>query len=1186
MAITLVVTAIAVGLGLVVIHNSQAKVIYQQLYDENLANANMLADVVSAAVLFQDTTEIRRELEIAGKARHLQHVMVYDRQGSLLASFHHAQAQFPPEKLSNNAAVMKIGTGLHFWVPVVSLEDTLGTLYYAVSLAPMHSLLTRELTTFLLMGVFSLFLVYLGISLLYPLAVDPLTKLADTTRKIAIRHDYSKRLPPYPVRDEVGRLYEDFNELLNQLEAREKVRNKLLEQLREALQRNEALLRAIPDVLFVIDEQWTIKEAWVSEIRFPGLESLGNIEGKKITDFPLAKPDLVAQFQSLFRTAMETRSMKTMEFTIDINNRDLHLEARLVPLTDSEVMVMVRDVTALRKAQKGMQRQAERTRILSEIASELNNVTTRKQLHTIAIEGLRRLLRADAGMLIWQTGSHEWRLIEVNNVGTELGEKLAANFSVESTHSPSNPIVIEDLGAISDPTSFQELLRAAGWQSVFLLGLEGKNYFACLIALFAAPRRFYADELTAAEVLVDNISHTMARLSFIRELQNREQHYRQLAARSIVGMAVFTPSDQRLQFVNPRMAEITGHTIDELQSEKRLWEGFLSPEDQELVAENMRRSFQGKDVPPYIISLTRKDGKHRWVQISHIPIEFEGQPAFQLQIQDLTELFEARWELEKHLQRSELLREATEQLNQSDNQKSAINILLQIASELLESEKYAILLKTGDNAGAETQFASGISSKLLEAIKEEVTRVSLLTDENLVEIKDLKHSPFKWTTNRSLKREGIRSLVIIPIDQHFPPDSWLLEAFSEEHKLTSEEKNALKMLVDSFRITILRLEQLQAIRASEAKYRDVVETSRDIIFQTDRRGRWTLLNPSWQEILGYDLAESLGKDSTQYAHDEDKEALSQAWQELLTERKSFIRMDFRFVSQDNQILWLRCHARPAKNSVGEITGITGTLSNITLQRQAREALLRHRQQLEEEVARRTAELESFTYSVSHDLKSPLRAIDGFANILLKDYHTQLDSEGQRLLQIIIKNVRHMANLINDLLALSRVGRRDLSIKHQDMNKLVSEVIKEHQGNIGSRKLEWRVQELPPALADVNTIRQVWTNLIGNAVKFTSKREFALIEIGGKEESEHVIYWVRDNGTGFDMRYANKLFGVFQRLHHQSDFPGTGVGLAIVKRILERHNGRIWAEAEENKGATFFFTLPKKPSHPRDQNDLL
>ncbi|HEX8962122.1 MAG TPA: ATP-binding protein [Rhodocyclaceae bacterium] len=221
-----------------------------------------------------------------------------------------------------------------------------------------------------------------------------------------------------------------------------------------------------------------------------------------------------------------------------------------------------------------------------------------------------------------------------------------------------------------------------------------------------------------------------------------------------------------------------------------------------------------------------------------------------------------------------------------------------------------------------------------------------------------------------------------------------------------------------------------------------------------------------------------------------------------------------------------------------------------------------------------AELEAFAYSVSHDLRAPLRAIDGFSHILVEDHGAQLDDEGRRLLDQVSANAARMGRLIDDMLAFSRMSRREMAATSVDMAALAGEVAEELQAAAPGRALRFGIADLPPAQGDRDMLRQVFVNLLSNAAKFTRTREPAVIEVGGRQTVEGSEYYVKDNGVGFDMKYVAKLFGVFERLHAQKDYEGTGIGLAIVKRIVGRHGGHVWAEGKEGEGAMFHFFLPR------------
>jgi len=270
---------------------------------------------------------------------------------------------------------------------------------------------------------------------------------------------------------------------------------------------------------------------------------------------------------------------------------------------------------------------------------------------------------------------------------------------------------------------------------------------------------------------------------------------------------------------------------------------------------------------------------------------------------------------------------------------------------------------------------------------------------------------------------------------------------------------------------------------------------------------------------------------------------------------------------------------PVEYDKGKI-GVGGYIRDISERKRIQEELIRLNAELEHRVLDRTAELqatnkelESFSYSVSHDLRAPLRAIDGLTKILLEKYESTFNDEEKQLCGLLQDNAHKMERLIDDLLRFSRTNRTKLKIASIDMKELVQSVYNELTSNEKNRRIEFQLGDLHPVSGDKMLIRQVWVNLISNAIKFSSHREQSVITISSNIEDNKTVYCITDNGAGFNMRYIDKLFGVFQRLHTTREFEGTGVGLAIAHNIVKRHNGKIWAAAEVDKGATFKFSLP-------------
>lgn len=295
--------------------------------------------------------------------------------------------------------------------------------------------------------------------------------------------------------------------------------------------------------------------------------------------------------------------------------------------------------------------------------------------------------------------------------------------------------------------------------------------------------------------------------------------------------------------------------------------------------------------------------------------------------------------------------------------------------------------------------------------------------------------------------------------------------------------------------------------------------------------------------------------------------------------------EFRIVHPNGQVRWLAIQARVSFEGKGEtrrpILGF-GTSQDITERQQVEEKIRHLNEELEQRVAERTTqleaankELEAFAYSISHDLRAPLRAIDGYTRMLQEDYEAALDANGQRICGVVCDQTRRMSRLIDDLLAFSRLSRVHMQVVLLDMQQLVAGIFAELITLENRDRFEFRLDDLPMAPGDAVLLRQVWQNLLSNALKFSSKRDRAVIQVRGWQEGNEIFYAIQDNGAGFDKQYADKLFGVFQRLHSEAEFPGTGVGLAIVQRIIHRHGGRVWAESELDQGATFSFTLPSR-----------
>ena len=390
-----------------------------------------------------------------------------------------------------------------------------------------------------------------------------------------------------------------------------------------------------------------------------------------------------------------------------------------------------------------------------------------------------------------------------------------------------------------------------------------------------------------------------------------------------------------------------------------------------------------------------------------------------------------------------------------------------------------------------------------------------------------------------------------------------------------------EVLVRSVRYAIERKRAEDALRLSENRFRTAFDHAGIGRGITSVEGRFIRVNQSLCSITGYCEQELLGKTWRDLTHPDNLEAHQQFVDRLLDGEAVSHRMELRALHKDGHWVWIDLTVVLVRDSQGTPLHFIGDIQDITERKRAVEELQKHRVRLEELVTERTAELETankeleaFAYSVSHDLRGPLRAIEGFSAILQQDYGAKLDAEGERLLNVVRENTGLMGRLIEDLLELSRVGRSALDPSRIDMNKLAANALRHIEQQNGDYHLNVTMPDhLPPAIGDKRLIQLVWDNLLSNAAKFTAMRDGANIEVSGSVRDGENIFAVRDNGVGFDMKYSGKLFSLFQRLHGRDEFEGTGVGLTIARSIVERHGGRVWAEGKMDQGATFYFALP-------------
>jgi PAS domain S-box-containing protein len=388
-------------------------------------------------------------------------------------------------------------------------------------------------------------------------------------------------------------------------------------------------------------------------------------------------------------------------------------------------------------------------------------------------------------------------------------------------------------------------------------------------------------------------------------------------------------------------------------------------------------------------------------------------------------------------------------------------------------------------------------------------------------------------------------------------------------KVSNDE---LGLLTDAFNHMLGQIQDGEAALREQTQLLDLAN-----VLVRDLQNRIILWSAGMEQLYGWARTEALGKVSHQLLSTEFMQPLEEITQTVLREGEWTGELLHR--RRDGARLMVASRWVLHKDPDGHPAAILEINNDITARKVAEEEIRRLNADLEVRVHERTVELtetnrelEAFTYSVSHDLRAPVRHIDAFARILEEELSGTVDPQVRSYLARIRKGTQTMGRLVDDLLNLSRVGRAPLGRQTVDLNALVQDVLTELRGELGSRQIEWRLQTLPDAACDPGLMKQVFANLLSNAVKYTRPRPQAVIEVGQTIQGDELVLFVRDNGVGFNMRYVDKLFGVFERLHRPDEFEGTGIGLAVVRRIVQKHGGRIWAEAEPNKGATFYFTF--------------
>jgi PAS domain S-box-containing protein len=597
-------------------------------------------------------------------------------------------------------------------------------------------------------------------------------------------------------------------------------------------------------------------------------------------------------------------------------------------------------------------------------------------------------------------------------------------------------------------------------------------------------------------------------------------------------------------FVNPAFEQMTGFALRDLRG------GASLP----LIEEHLVNVPGARSELPVV----RKDGAEFWAEISVEPIAG-----------GMGEYTHYIW----------TLRDATER------RQAALRSRL--LSSIVESSEDAILAKNLDgivlswNRGAERIY--GYSAGEIIGRRVSVLMPASAPDDYLSILEDLKRGrTMDHYEARRVRKDGREICVSLTVSPIRDESGAVVGGSSVARDITGQKRAQ------------------EALRFNEERYRSLVAATTQTVWTTDARGDVVADSPQWRAFTGQSFEQIKGRGWMDAVDPRDRERAGVEWSNAV-QRASIYQAEYRVRRSDGQYRYMSAHAVPVVEKDGAVREWIGTSADITEARLAEEEVRRLNAELESRVVERTAELQAankelgaFAYSVSHDLRAPLRAVAGFTRILRDEYGAQLPEEALRYLEVVRSNAVQMGELIDGLLAFSRLGRQPLRKQLVEPSDLARQAWESMSAECAGRTVELVVEDLPPCEADPLLLKQVFVNLLSNALKYTRTREVARIELGswpaGDWEREgavapplavdraEVVYMIRDNGVGFDMRYADKLFGVFQRLHRAEEFEGTGIGLANVQRVVHKHGGTVWAWGETGRGATFYFTLPGVGRH--------